>query len=75
LSTLPVDAGLIRAAFPDWRIIGKGKRWDASREQAAIAGSHRLAAVGYPEVTASGPVALAIRLAAIEFPLGITPLD
>lgn len=72
--TVPsIDIALLRATFPDWRIVAHGQAWRATRHAGDVAAcSHRFAAVGQPELTASTPVDLAIQLAALEYPLGIT---
>ncbi|HXL91794.1 MAG TPA: hypothetical protein VN969_22845 [Streptosporangiaceae bacterium] len=72
---LPFDAALLRAVFPDWQILAQGPVWHAARRPVAGAGSGRLEAVGQPELTASTPAALAIQLATLECPLGITPVS
>ena len=72
---LPPDAALLRAVFPDWRIFAESQAWHATLSRATPqSGSGRLAAVGRQELTASTPAALAIQLAALEYPLGITPM-
>jgi hypothetical protein len=72
---LPVDITLLRETFPDWRIVAHGRAWRATRQHAEdlAACSHRFAAVGRPQLTASTPAELAVQLAALEYPLGITP--
>jgi hypothetical protein len=74
---LPVDIALLREAFPDWRIFADGHAWRATRRDADDVTNcwHRFAAVGQPELTASTPADLAIQLAALEYPLGITRMS
>jgi hypothetical protein len=74
--TVPsLNIALLRATFADWHIVAHGQAWRATRQHAenVTACSHRFAAVGQPELTASTPADLAIQLAALEYPLGITP--
>jgi hypothetical protein len=74
---LPVDIAFLRETFPDWRIVTDGQGCGATRRYADdMTGClHRFAAVGRPELTASTPADLAIQLAALEYPLGITPMS
>ncbi len=72
---LPLGVALLRATFPDWRIIDGGEHCFAIRRhvESVTACSHRSAAIGRQVLTASTPADLAIQLAALEYPLGITP--
>jgi len=72
---LPIGVARLRATFPDWHIIDDGERCFAVRRhvESVIACPHRLAAVGRHALTASTLANLATRLAALEYPLGITP--
>jgi hypothetical protein len=72
---LPIGVALLRVTFPDWHIIDDGGQCLAARRHAgSVTGCpHRFAAVGRPVLMASSPADLAIRLAALEYPLGITP--
>jgi hypothetical protein len=73
---LPVDVPLLREAFPDWLIVTDGMAWRATRRHAEATGrTGRFVAVGRPELAATTPADLAIQLAALEYPLGITPMS
>lgn len=74
---LPIDIALLRETFPDWRIVADGQAWRATRRHTddMTCCLQRFAAVGRPELTASTPADLAIQLAALEYPLGITPMS
>ncbi len=71
---LPIGVALLRPTFPDWHIIDDGERCFAARRhvESVTACPHRFAAVGRHVLTASTPADLATRLAALEYPLGIT---
>lgn len=69
----PINGASLGAAFPDWYILGDSEAWCAIRQPADAPCSHRFAPVDRPVLTASTPTALAIQLAALECPLGITP--
>lgn len=73
--SIDIDIAATRAAFPDWRIVAHGQGWRATwRHVENVTPRPRLfAAVGQPELTASTPAHLALQLAALDFPLGITP--
>jgi hypothetical protein len=75
VTALPLDITMLRTAFPDWLIIAYGEAWRATRQQtgAAAARFGRFAAVGQPELTAHTFGELAVRLAALEYSLGMTP--
>lgn len=75
MSVLPVDIVLLRAAFPDWRIVARDQVWQATRQHADDVSGRpdRFEALGRPELIASTPADLAVQLAALEYPLGITP--
>jgi hypothetical protein len=75
VTALPLDIAMLRAAFPGWLIVADGEAWRATREQADAATAHfdRFAAFGQPELTAHTPGELAVRLAALEYSLGMTP--
>jgi hypothetical protein len=74
VSVLPVDIALLRAAFPDWRIVARDRAWQATRRQTGDVTScpDRFEALGRPELIASTPADLAVQLAALEYPLGIS---
>jgi len=74
VTALPLDITMLRAAFPGWLIVAYGEAWRATKQQAGAATGHfdRFAAVGQPELTAHTPGELAVRLAALEYSLGIT---
>lgn len=69
---LPIDIALLRATFPDWRII-EGRQACFAIKRADALDCSRFAALGRPMLAAGTLAALAIQLAALEFPQGITP--
>jgi hypothetical protein len=74
VSVLPVDIALLRAAFPDWHIVARDRAWQATRRQTGDLTSclPRFEALSRPELIASTPADLAVQLAALGYPLGIT---
>lgn len=73
MSMLPIDIASLRTTFPDWRIIEGHRMCWAIRRHEVMPGSSRIAAIGRPVILASTLTALAIQLAALDCPLGITP--
>jgi hypothetical protein len=71
----PLDIAHVRAVFPDWRIFARGRGWCATRRQAETVTDcpDRFDALGRPEVTTATLADLAVQLATLEYPLGITP--
>lgn len=72
---LPIDAAALSAAFPDWRISENGETCQAIGQQpeSGAGCSRRVAALGKRELTSDSLSGLAVQLAMLEFPLGITP--
>ena len=71
---LPIGVALLRATFPDWHIIDRERCFAVRRHvESVTACPLRFAAVGRHVLTASTPADLATRLAALEYPLRITP--